>query len=169
MYADPPGLDDPQRACGRPKFGQGEEIAQTLQQRLWRHPSPWLQNHQASALLRRESEHLPKVVIQGNKNSIFISADFKDCFVTRAQEVLVSHRHHVVAGRYCKIGTSPSNVLVQLDPHSRGLAKRKRQNSLARHLGAVGDRGHYVLVSELGILSPQFMFAHPAGQEIQDK
>ena len=49
------------------------------------------------------------------------------------------------------------------------MGQRHREDSLARHLGAVGDRGYDVRMGQLGIVRQQFSLGHAIGEEVEDQ
>ena len=132
--------------------------------------SPLARRCRASFIWRAVSFGLrPILTLFARDLTSFVGADFEQGFITRALEILLPHRQHFVASHLQQFDASMTDVLVQLDLHSRHLAEWNRQNSLARHFGAVGYRRQYILVSQLRIFSPHFRLGHPAGQEIQNK
>ncbi len=46
------------------RFEYGEQIVQAIQQRLRRCPGPWLEDHNAGALLLRKPKHMAEIMVE---------------------------------------------------------------------------------------------------------
>ncbi|MGD0109753.1 MAG: hypothetical protein ABSC06_37870 [Rhodopila sp.] len=108
-------------------------------------------------------------MIQRNEDTILVGTDIKQCFIAGTLEILIPHRHDVVTGQRQQLDAAAANILIQLDPHSRQASQWNRQDTLARHLCAIGDSRHDVPMRQLGIIREQFGFSHAIRQKIQDQ
>jgi hypothetical protein len=93
MHANSPWLDDPQGAYRSLRFGQGQELA-------------------PGALVRRKSQDLTKIMVQGDKHTSFLGTDPVYGFVSLTLETLVAQAHHIVAGRSQKLDPASTQILI---------------------------------------------------------
>jgi hypothetical protein len=108
-------------------------------------------------------------VIQGDENAPLIGANPEHSLVPSALEILVPDRHDVVTRGLQKICTPPTDILIELDFHSRDMPERDRHDPLARHFGAISYRGENIFVGKLRIFGQNLRFGHAVGQEIEDE
>jgi len=114
VLSQPRGLDDPQLSHDRSGLEPSGEYAQRTFEVCGFGPATESNDHQARVVFRREHERVAEIEIEGHETAALGMADPREVLVAGPAQILTRHRSHVVPGRSQDLGTSPSEVLVEL-------------------------------------------------------
>jgi len=66
----------------------------------------------------RETQHLAKVVVEGDQRAVFSNRYVKHLFVRRPLQPLIANCHHIVSGAPKQLGDAAAQILVELEPYA---------------------------------------------------
>lgn len=89
---------------------------------IWSNPAVARPRHgkddDACRVLRRKTQYLRKIEIQGHERPLFFSTDTEQRLITAATEPLHQHRAHVMPRRTDAIRTALTEIFIELEFHA---------------------------------------------------